>query len=209
MSSVGRRVSARTREARRLLRRIRATLRPGSAPTERPRPRVQIATTRAVPAWALRLALLTVGLVCVVVIGQSVVSAVILSGALLFVVAMPGSVSTAVFAVGIGLSLLAFEPGAVSGAVSGPGVILLAGVHLVAVLGSVLGQVTLRTAVELRALVPTARRYVVIQAAAQVLALVAGWLSERAVVVTALPILAVLALVAGATWMLPRLHRNP
>lgn len=211
MSTVRMRASDRLLEVRRILRRVRATLQPGSVVTERPRPHVQITVARAVPAWALRLVLLAVGVGCVMLIGESTVSRVILSGALVVVVVMPGGVSTAVFAVGVGLSLLAFDPGPLSGVgpVSADGAVLLAAVHLIAVLGSVLGQVPLRTAVELRALIPTARRYVVIQAGAQVLALVAGWLSERGVVVTALPILAVLALLAGATWLLPRLHRNP
>lgn len=211
MSTVRPRTADRLREVRRVLRRVRATLQPGSAPTERPRPRVRIETTRAVPAWALRLLLLAVGAVCVVVIGQSVVSQVILTGALLVVVAMPGGVSAGVFAVMVGLSLLAFDPGTPSAGlpVSADAVVLLAAVHLIAVLGSVLGQVPLRTTVELRALLPTARRYVIIQATAQLLALVAGWLSEREVVVTALPVLALLALMGGATWLLPRLHRSP
>lgn len=210
MTTLRLRASEQLHETRRLLRRLRATFRPGSAPDDRPLPRVTIATSRSVSAWGLRLVLIVVGVVCILLIGHSGVARVILGAALIGVVLMPGGVATGAFAVGIGLSMLTFEPGGLPAhGLVGVGPVLLAAIHLIAVLGSLLGQVPLRTAVELRALLPTARRYVVIQAGAQILGLAAGWISERAVVVTALPILAALALVAGAAWLIPRLHRHP
>ena len=141
----------------------------------RPLPRVAADLRTPVPAWALRAVQVVLIFSCVAVAAPTGLGwflAILVAG---LTVVLPRPFWTAAFAVAAGVlvwlgSADPFPPSAFA---------LLFGVHLLVVLGAALDRVPLTARVELPVLTSQARRFVVVQAFSQALALVAAWVTAR------------------------------
>ena len=169
----------------------------------RPLPRVTADLRRPVPAWSLR------ALQLVVVLGCAAVSAptplgwfvgIVLGG---LMVALPRPFWPAVFAAWCGVVVLF-----ASGTPFPPSIFaLLFGLHLLLVLGAALDRIPLTALVELQVLARPARRFVVVQAFSQALAVLAAWVTAADVSGVWVAVAAG-ALVAGVMWaIVARLSR--
>jgi hypothetical protein len=165
--------------------RIAATLRVAQAPSQRPLPRVRIALGAWVPGWVLRLVQALVALSCVALVHPG--SGVWFLGALsaLLLVLRPSGLVAACFVVFLGfrLAVTPAEPYAASS------FLLLFGVHLLVQLARAGSAVPWSARVELQVLVPTALRFVRVQALAQLLALGAAALTARSLALPWVPVL--------------------
>jgi hypothetical protein len=169
----------------------------------RPLPRVSADLRRPVPAWALRALQLAVVLTCVAVAAPNELGWLIgiaLGG---LIVALPRPFWAAVFAVWSGLVVLAgsteaFQPIAF---------VLLFGVHLLLASSAALDRIPLTARVELLVLAGPAKRFAVVQAFGQALALLAAWVTAADVSLIWVTVAAG-ALVALVLWVLvARLYR--
>ncbi len=209
MTRVGRRVSARLErwrtaageQAGRLLR----TLRIGRAPSARPLPRVAISMGPWVPALVLRVGVAGVALACLALLTPG--TGVWVAGALaaLVMVARPSGIALSIFVVALGLrlALTTSEPFAWRSFA------LLFGVHLLVQLGRVVSNVGWSARIDLRVLASPARRFLLLQAFAQVLALGGALLTSASVAVPWLPVLVGVALTLLAWQLLSRLTGPP
>lgn len=196
-------LGARVERIRIRLDQLARTLRIRPTPADRPLPRVRIATGPAVPAWVLRLVLLALGTGCGALVTSGPMSRVLLGAGLLVVVVLPGSLAAAPFVIGVALVLAAAGPGHPLTTA-----LLLAGLHLFMLLGALVSELSLVARVELRSLWPSARRYLLIQAPSQLLALTVVKLADHPVTVPWLPVLAAAGLTAMVSWLLPWVARG-
>jgi hypothetical protein len=167
-------------------------------------PRVAADLRTPVPAWALRAVQLAVLFACVAVAAPSEFGwlvAVLLGG---LMVALPRPFWPGLFAVWAGVVVLLgsedpFRPSTF---------FLLFGVHLLLVLGAALDRIPPTALVELPALASPARRFAVVQAFSQPLALLAAWVTAADVSVVWVAVAAA-ALVAVVMWgLVARLRRT-
>jgi hypothetical protein len=163
----------------------------------RPLPRVAVDLRTPVPAWALRVVQVVVLLACVAVAAPNELGwfiGIVLGG---LMVALPRPFWPALFAVWSGVLVLfgsevPFRPSTFA---------LLFGVHLLLVLGATLDRIPLAARVELPVLVGAARRFLVVQAFSQALALLAAWVTAAQVSVVWVTVAAA-ALVVVVVWVL-------
>jgi hypothetical protein len=183
--------------ARSLLGRLAATFRFWSDPTIRPLPQVQADLGGWVPAWLVTLLVagLAVGGAALVVGG--VIGWLVMGGILGTLVLFPEGPSTGIYAIAIGVLLL------LSGAepFAGRVFVLIALVHLVAVLDSVASGLPWRTRLQLSALRDPLRRYLGVQVVAQALALLGALLTGAELTLAWLPVVAAVGL-AVLSWVL-------
>lgn len=197
-----RRITSRAADpAARLLR----TLRVGRSPSERPLPRVRIAVGPRLPGAVLRLVVPLVALGCAALLQPGPLSTVLaLVGAAVLAV-RPSGVAAGCYVVGLGL-LLALSP---ADPFSLTPYVLLFGVHLLVQLGAVASVVPWSAVVDARVLVSPARRFLVAQVFAQLLAVLAAAVTSTSLTLSALPVLAVAGLTLLAWWLVSLLARGP
>lgn len=164
---------------------------------ERPLPAVRIEIGRAVPAWALQLAVAAVGLACASLLATRGLhwALAVAGAAVLAIRPAPGLAQIYAAALGAGLLLTRYEPW--SAAVFA----LVLGVHLMVQLGSIVQGLHRSAQVELAALAAPARRFAAVQAGAQILAVASAWIAAREVHAVWLSVAAGAALAALA-WLL-------
>lgn len=168
--------------------------------SQRPLPPVRIELTRAVPGWALRLAGVAIGGVCLLVIPLGGPMLVLAGLALLAWLIRPGGFAIAVYTVLIGIALLIlsdpFAPG---------GFVATAAVHLMLSLSCLLGSAGWSTRFELSLVRPVLLRWLVIQAVVQTIGLLGRWIGTLQLVLPVVPLLAGAALVGFAAWVFLRM----
>lgn len=183
--------------AQRLLR----TLRIGRLPSQRPLPRVRIAMGPRVPGWVLRCSVGLVGLAtALLLVGGPLSGFLAVCGAVLMVL-RPSGIVCAGYALGLGLLLALAE----SAPFAPRAFMLLFGVHLMVQLGAIASTVPWSSVVDLRVLVSPARRFLIGQAFAQLLALLGAALSSTSVSVPWLPVLVGVGLTLLAWRVMSRL----
>lgn len=167
-----------------------ATVRFGRLPTQRPLPRVRVRLGPWVPALVLRGVQVLVALACVALVAPGPGwRTVAVLGALLLVVRPSGIVAGCyAFALGFGLAVSSSSPWSLRSFA------LLLGLHLLVELARQTAGVPWATHVDLRVLVPAGRRFLPVQALAQLLALGGAGLSSTALTVPWLPVLVGVAL---------------
>ena len=185
--------------------RLLRTLRVGRPPSQRPLPRVRIALGPRLPGAVLRLVVPLVALGCVSLLQPGTFTSVLaVVGAVLLAV-RPSGVAAGCYVVGLGL-LLALAPADPFSLIPH---LLLFGVHLLVQLGAIASVVPWSAVVDARVLVSPARRFLVAQVFAQLLAVLAAALSSTSLTLAALPVLAVAGLTLLAWWLVSLLARGP
>jgi hypothetical protein len=179
---------------------------PRVLPTLRPRRRrVDVGLGPHLPGWLLRLVCAAVALGCVVLAGAG--STLTTIGALLalgLVVRPGGALPMSV------LGFVAFVLTTSGGGAVRPGSFaVLAGTHLFVQLAAVVGPFGWSVRVELRALLAPARRYLPVQLAAQLVALVGALLTLGRVELAWSAPLAALAVATLVVWLVPRVEAPP
>ena len=156
------------------------------------------------PGWLLRVSGPAVGVGCALLTDASSGLVLVAAGLAVLTMIWPASVAPTALALLLGLFGFAlpdrpYEPRALA---------LLAGIHLMMQLSALAARSTWRRRVELSALGPPLRRYLLLQAIAQPLALLAGLLGAEHVTVAWLPVAGGLALAGSVIWLLARLRRS-
>jgi hypothetical protein len=164
---------------------------------------VEIETGAALPAWSLRVVMGGVGAGCGLVVDPIAVTALILAGILALTVVQPGGLGPSAFVLTVCVLLVLGSDREFSAS----RLLLVAGLHLLMLLAAALGDLSWRAHIELRALWPAARRFLLIQAGVAGVALAGGWLVGQQVVVAVAPLLVGVGLTALAAWLLPRVAR--
>jgi hypothetical protein len=163
-------------------------------------PRVRIRTDPWVPAWALRLVVAAIGWLCVAPLDLGGVAALSVAVLLGVIVVIPGGVLPATLAIVVGLLVvLTEEPSTTRTAW------LLLGLHGAAQLGALVGQAGPLARIELRSLLRPLPAFVGVQLVSQPLALLGGWLAGLNIELTALPVVAALAVAALVFGWMPQL----
>lgn len=174
------------------------------SPSARPKPWVGVDLGPAIPGWLYRLILGLIGLGCAALVVSSVFQWVLVGLLLVLIMIRPAGMVPAILILIFGITLT------VSG--SSPyawqALLLLFGSHLLVVLSASNGDLSPFGRLELRVLIAPLRRFVIIQVAAQLLALAAGWLSERSLSSPGLGILGGLGVAVLAWMLLGRLSRS-
>ena len=148
-----------------------------------------------IPTWGWRIAYAVVALGCTLLVASHGAHWVIAGALIATMLIRPSGAAPALFAVGVGLLVLASEPDPFD-----PRVFLLAlGLHLTVQLAAVVGDLPWLGLVELRVLVASARPFLAIQAGVQAAALIGAWTTSRQLSATWLPVLAGIGL-AGMAW---------
>jgi hypothetical protein len=166
-------------------------------------PRVRIDLHHPIPVWSLKVALgcLAAGCAGIVATGwlQWGVAAALVAG----VVARPWGFATTALVVAIGVRLVGSDP------FEPRGFALLFGLHALVALAAATGDLPWDAAVERGVVGRAARRFVGIQALAQVTAVTAAWVTGQDVSAPWLPMVGAVAL-AVAGWVgVTRLRRHP
>lgn len=179
---------------------------PRSLPTLRyRRARVTVRTDPTVPGVLLRIVCVALALGCLLVAGAGA-TLVVLGGLLALVLLVrPGGVSAVIM---VGFVAVVYAAGG-DASTPGPGLTLLLGTHLLVQLAALLGGTGWSVRVELRALLVPAPRFLVVQLAAQLLALLGTGLSRGRLELPWLAAAAVVALGALVLWLAPRLAAAP
>jgi hypothetical protein len=179
---------------------------PRALPSLRPRRRrVDVDLGPSLPGWSLRLSCAAVALGCVVLAGAGHTLTVV--GALLALALAARPIGAVPM---VALGFVAFVLTAAGGSGPRPGTFaVLAGTHLFIQLAAVLGPYGWFVRVELRALLAPARRYLPVQLAAQLAALVGALLSLGRVELAWSAPLAAVALAALVVWLAPRIGAPP
>ncbi|MBA8794735.1 hypothetical protein FHX74_002354 [Friedmanniella endophytica] len=174
-----------------------------------PLPRVRTSPSRWVPGWAPRLLLVALGIAVMVLLGVGPPSGVLLGCFVLALLLVPSTRTGAAFCVPVAFLWLVLPGDPLSWRSAG----LLLLTAAVFELATAIEAVSPLSRVELWALWPSLRRFLVIQLISQpvVLALVALRNSPAHLSAAALPVavVAAAAVAAGAAWLLPRLGRPP
>jgi hypothetical protein len=179
---------------------------PRALPSLRPRRRrVDIDLGPNLPGWALRLACAAVALGCVVLAGAGSTLTVIGALLALGLAARPvGAVPMVV------LGFVVFVLTTAGGSAPRPATFaVLAGTHLFVQLAAVVGPYGWSVRVELRALLVPARRYLPVQVAAQLVALVGALVTLGRVELAWSAPLAAVAVATLVVWLVPRLGTPP
>jgi hypothetical protein len=156
-----------------------------------------------VPGWVLRFCLAAAALGCTWLLQPGTLLKVLGVAFALLLAIRPGGMVGATIAVILGLGLLASS----SNVFSWRSYALLFGVQLLVSLAILVGNVGWTATLELRALLGPARRFVVLQAAAQMLALVGAAVTATSLSVPLLPVLVGIGLAVLAWMLLSRLAR--
>jgi len=189
---------------RRLAELARST--PLTLPVLRPRrPRVRVRTGPAVPAWTLRLLLAAVALACVALAGAGTLLSVGGAAAALVLVLRPGGSAPAVVVGYVAVVLLGTGSGGRPATTSA----LLLGTHLLVQLAALLGRTSWEARVELRALAAPLRRFLAVQALAQLVALLGAAVTSGGLALPWLPAVAAVGLGALLLGLVPRLGSPP
>lgn len=166
-----------------------------------PRPAVRLELSPWVSASVLRLVAGLLALVAAAQVGQGPVTGTVLALLALAVVVFPGGVApAAVIAVVALVAVLSPAPSS-----PWPAALLIAALHAMAQLSLLVGRVSWRARVELRALVRPAPRFFVVQLGVQTLAWLGGGLRDYRLDLGVLPLLALLGLGVVTFVWLPRL----
>lgn len=186
------------RDVRALGVRLYRTLAIRTSEFEDPPPPVRLHLRAAVPAWALNIAVAAIALWCASLLAGDAIHwiAAVAGAAVLAIRPLPGLVQ--VYAAVLGGGLLLAHPSAGSASVF----LLIFGVHLLVQLGSLVQGLHWATRVEWAVLVVPARRFAVVQVAAQLAAAGAAWLVDRDVHAVWLSVVAGAALATLAWWVL-------
>jgi hypothetical protein len=163
----------------------------------RPLPAVKLGLRSAIGAWVLRLAQVAIAVGCAAIVAGVPVQWAIGILLTLGMIVRPAPAWSAVFVVWIGISVV-MAPGDPLGPRT---FVLLFGTHLLVALSAVLDRIPLGARVEPTVLVRPARRFLVVQAICQPLALAAAWLAVGRVSAVGVAVVAILAL-AAAMWFL-------
>ncbi|MDN5762951.1 MAG: hypothetical protein L0H41_11610 [Microlunatus sp.] len=169
--------------------------------SRRRRPAVRIHTSASVPGLVLRLIVVAIGFGCSAAVAGGPPSWVVIIALLVAIAIAPGTALPGVFVGVIGVLLL-FDP-APSPVWLAP--LLIAALPLMLQLAAIAGQVSMSAQVEVRVLALPARRYLVIQVFAQLLALVGMISASLGVVLPQLMAAAGAALLALVVVWLPSL----
>lgn len=166
-----------------------------------PLPTVRVTTRTAVPAWAVRLLLVALGVTALVALQPGHLAVVVLTVVLGVLAGRPTGGTGAAWCLGCGVGWLIY-PSTALGPVT---FVLLAVVPAAYALASTVGRVPLLARIELAALRPALRRYLGTQLISQ--PLVAGAVVLRNRQLDLLPVaVAAAAMAAVLTWVvLPRL----
>lgn len=180
--------------------RIRRSVSVRRAPTLRPLPMVGVDAGLWVPAGVIRFLVPVLAfLLARTVIEQGVeiwLIALILIGVLLL---RPGASGVAVYTVYLGLLLLGNFPGSVEAG------LVVAGVHLMTILATMVGHLSRSTRVELAAFRLPLFRFAVIQVLVQSVLILGLWAEGVDVVLVWLPVVAALGIGLIGWWLLSRL----
>lgn len=189
--------TAAARRRRSLLGRLVSTFRFWADPSSRPLPEVEADLGWWVPVWLVTLALAGVAIAGVALVVRAPVGWLVMGAFVLALVVFPEGPSTGVYAIAIGVAVLITggEP------FTGRLFLLIALVHLVAVLDSVTSGLPLRARLQVAALRDPLRRYLGVQVAAQAIAAVGALLSGAAITLAWIPVIAALGL-AVFSWAL-------
>lgn len=165
---------------------------------------VTVATGPYAPGWLLRLSGPAVAVGCAAITDASSELVLITVGLAVLTAIWPAGLAPTTLALVLGLLTLSLP----SEPYDFRALLLLAGVHLTLQLTALAGCSSWRCRVELSALAPPLRRYLIIQAFVQPLALIAGLLRAEHVSVAWLPAVGGLALTGTVLWLLARLRRK-
>ena len=173
-------------------------------PVVRRAPEVTVSIGPYVRGWLLRLFGPGVALGCAAIVDAPSTLVLIIVGLATLTAIWPAGVAPTTLALVLGLLALSlpgepYDPRAL---------VLLAGVHLTLQLTALAGRSTWHCRVELSALRPPLRRYLILQALVQPLALIAGVLRAEHVGAPWLTAVGGLALTATVVWLLVRLRRK-
>lgn len=173
----------------------------GRSLSQRPLPRVRIRLGARVPGAVFQLVVAAVALGSAWLVVTGPVSTFFAVAGAVLVLARPSGIACAGYAVGLGflLAVSSSEPFAPRS------FLLLFGVHLLVQLGAVASSVGWSAVLDLRVLVSPLRRFVVVQALAQLLALGGAALASASVTLPWVPVLVGVALTALAWMILSRL----
>lgn len=168
----------------------------------RPHPRVTISLGPTIPAWSLRLVIAAIATWCaVLVISQPLHWAVAVPTILMMATGGAGSAAS-IFVVGTGVAVLTSEAPTTFRLL-----LLVFGVHLAVELTALLGDVHWAALVERRILWRSTPRFLLIQTAAQSMALFGAWTTVTGPLTQAFPVLAGAMLACGAWMVLANLRR--
>lgn len=168
------------------------------APARR-HPPVTVEFGPSVPAWVLRLAIPLAGVGCGVALGLGSDGWLFALPVVVATAVWPGGPAPAVFASGAGILLLATRPEVFDAQL----VALVAGVHLVVELATVVDTLPWSARVDRRIVVRAATRFAALQVVAQVVVAVGAWATGTRMSVPLLTPVAGLALAVTA-WLLLR-----
>ncbi|GAA2100220.1 hypothetical protein GCM10009841_14710 [Microlunatus panaciterrae] len=184
--------------------RLLRALRVDRSPSARAKPWVRIEIGPSVGGWVLRLAIGLIACGCAALTVSGAFWWVLTGLAVALVIIRPQGMAPAMLALALGLTLV----------LSGgdpwrwQSFALLLGVHLLVVLGATNGDLSWRGRLELAVLLPALRRLLVMQAVAQLLAVVMAWLSSQAVRSGGLAVLGGVGLAVLAWALLSRLAQT-
>lgn len=165
---------------------------------DEPPPPVRLHLRSSAPAWALNVGVAAIALLCASLLAGAAIHwiAAIAGAAVLAIRPLPGLVQVYAAVLGAGLLLADPSPGS-------PSVFLLIfGVHLLVQLGSLVQGLQWSARVEWAVLVVPARRFAVVQVAAQLVAAAAAWAVDRDIHAVWLSVVAGAALALLAWWVL-------
>jgi hypothetical protein len=163
------------------------------------RPSVRIRTDGAVPGYALRLAVVALGLLCASLVVTGPPGWVVVIALLIAIGCVPGTLVTGVLLMVLGL-LMVFDT---DPAAPWRTPLLVAGLPLMMQLATIAGQASWLARIELRVLELPLRRYLAIQLFAQLLALTGGLVEGLGLVLPQLMALAAVAVVALLVLWMP------
>jgi hypothetical protein len=155
--------------------RIQRTILLGRDESDRPLPQVRMELGRSATAGAFNLGVAALALVCAAQLATTTGHWIlaIAGAAAMAVRPLPGMAQIYALVLGAGLALTAYDPWA-------PRVFLLIfGVHLLVALGSLTQGLPWLARVELQVLLAPARRFAVVQGAAQAVALLGAWVAAQ------------------------------
>jgi hypothetical protein len=184
-------------QVRSFLARLGATFRFWAAPSSRPLPRVEADLGWWVPVWLVTLCMGGIAVVGAALVTGGPIGWLVIGGIILVLVLFSEGPAIGIYAITIGVLLLASSGGAFEGRVF----TLVAVVHLVAVLDSLVSGLPWRARLQIAALRDPVRRFASVQVAAQGLAMVGALLTGTDLTMAWLPAMAALGL-AVLSWAL-------
>lgn len=184
--------ATRRTRARSVLARLRATLRFWTSPASRPLPRVEADLGQWIPVWLLVVVMGGLAVVGAALVTEGPIGWLVIGALITVLVLLPEGPATGLYAISIGVLLLLSDTAPYDGRVFA----LIALVHLVAVLDSLVSGLPWRARLQLGAVRAPLRRFAGVQVAAQGLALLGAMLTGAELTVAWLPVVAALGLAA-------------